>query len=361
MPDESSLAQQSTCQEESPLLLSQEHASDVDLLRLTLFQYFKTCTRHTLAFDTVWEKAIKLSVGCESLMHAILCLSAKHLAYLHTDNAEYEMVAAIHLSKTLHLYQKDLNETITVSNVDCHLTTATLLSYIVWNEVDIVPAGTDSLVTVNALEDRVFSIAGGTLEIFMSANFWIFRQQSIFLPHIMYNPRVALCYAIGLNSSIIDRYQRFFDYNCSMGIDRLSIPNFFDCPRTDDFTEDISSYFNLPDEATDTVEAYRRVVPRLCVILAFLPEMQRSDDERSVADCLPDLARYIFSFPISCFRESGALARRENPKWWLILYHFYRAARIILPDHFWWAQRRSKFMELLLKDLLLRECRGHQD
>lgn len=331
--------------------------SVVNLLHMKLFRHFETHTRHTLAFNSLWDEAIRLSLDCESLMHAILCLAAEHLAFLLPEEPQYEMAAATHLSQTLRLFQQDLAETVTALNADCHLTTATLLSYIVWNEIDTLPTGADSLLTVNALEDRVFSIGRGTLQMFMSASFWISRQQSIFMPHVVYSPRVTLCHFISLSDTIIDLYQSFFDYDRPLTADRLSIPNYFSSLGAETVNEkDLASHFDLPNEAPEAVEAYTLVIRRLCIILSFLPEMRSLRTEKAYEDVLPDLARYIFTFPIVCFRECEALARRQDPKWWLVLYHFYRAARIVLPDHFWWAQRRSRLMESLLKELLLGEC-----
>ncbi|KAH7123469.1 hypothetical protein B0J13DRAFT_455756 [Dactylonectria estremocensis] len=331
--------------------------SIINTLHMELFHHFETHTRHTLSFDTVWQEAMKLSFGFESLMHAILCLSAKHLAYLQPENPEYGMTATKHFSQMLHLFQQDLKNRKSTSDIDCYLTTATLLSYIVWDDIEVLPSDGDSVATANILEDRVFWIGGGTLYMFMSTNFSILRKQSLFLPHITYSPRIALCKAVGLTSATIDSYQSFFDYRHPLTVDQLSIPDFFSPIGAQNAKEeDLTAYFVKLDGVSDTVEAYRRIVARLCVFLSFLPEMQNPDKEKAYQDSMPDLARFIFSFPVVSFRESQVLTRRRNPKWWLVLYHFYRAVTIILPGCFWWAHQRSRFMESSLKKLLLREC-----
>ncbi|CAM1500378.1 Fc.00g095400.m01.CDS01 [Cosmosporella sp. VM-42] len=178
-PDVPALVEKPSPQKSSLRTLPVADSSMINLLHMKLFHHFETHTRHTLTFDTVWVEAIVLSLGCESLMHAIMCLSAKHLAFLQPEDPQNEMAAATHLSQALRLFQRDLAKTVTRSNVDCFLSTAALLSYIVWNEIDVLSTGADSSVTVNALEDRLFSIGGGTLEIFLSANFWICWNQSI--------------------------------------------------------------------------------------------------------------------------------------------------------------------------------------
>ncbi|KAF7562160.1 hypothetical protein G7046_g1998 [Stylonectria norvegica] len=344
---------QESCKPTAPIA----DTSMINLLHMKLFHHFETRTRHTLTFDTVWEDAIRLSFRCESLMHAILCLSAKHLAFLQPDDPQHEMSAATHLSQTLQLFQHDLSKAVTTSNVDCFLSTATLLSYIVWDETECVSTDANSSVTVSCLDDRLFSIGGGTLEVFMSANFWISWNQSIFVPHVNYSPRLTLCDSIGLTSATIDLYLIFFEYRRPLTIDRLSIPNLFDLLRAEHCKEhDMTTLSYLPEEPADIADAYIRVVQRLCVILSFLPEMRNPESDKAHEECLPDLARYIFSFPIMCSWESQALARGQHLKWWLILYHFYRAARILLPTQFWWAQRRSRFMEPLLGNLLLDQC-----
>ena len=93
--------------------------SIIYLLHMKLLHHFEAHTRHALAFDTVWQEAIRLSLECESLMHAILGLSAAHLAFLQPENPQYEMAAATHLSQTLCLFRQDLTKAFTVSNIDC--------------------------------------------------------------------------------------------------------------------------------------------------------------------------------------------------------------------------------------------------
>ncbi|KAH7131295.1 hypothetical protein EDB81DRAFT_808301 [Dactylonectria macrodidyma] len=331
--------------------------SIVNTLHMKLFHHFETHTRHTLTFGTVWQEAMKLSFGFESLMHAILCLSAKHLAYLHPGNPEYGMTATKHFSQMLHLFQQDLKEKKSSYNVDCYLTTATLLSYIVWDDIEVLPGGDDAVTSVNTLGDRVFWIGGGTLYMFMSTNFSILGKQSLFSPHITYSPRIALCNAAGLTSTTIDAYQSFFDYRLPLTVEQLSMPNFFSSVQTQNFThEDLTVYFLKLDVVSDTVEAYRRIVARLCVFLSFLPEMRRPGNEGAYEEAIPDLARFTFSFPVVCFREYQVLTQRQNPKWWLLLYHFYRTVTIVLPERFWWAHQRSRFMERSLMKLLLQEC-----
>lgn len=337
-------------------------SSVVNLLHMKLFHHFETHTRHTLAFDTVWPEAMKMSVGCEYLMHAILCLSANHLAFLRPEDAQYDMAAATHLSQMLRLFQEDLTRTSTVSNIDRRLAAVTLLSYIVWSEMDVNPSGAESLITSDAIHDRVFSFGAGTFGVFMSANLVAVDDGSIFVPHAKYSPRAALCNFIGLTSATIDSYQSFFDYNRPVTVDRLSVPNYFDQPDIGTREEqDLTPYFHIPTEARDIVEAYTRVIPRLCVMLALLPEMASPGNEKAYEDIMPDLARYVFTFPVVCFRESERLSRRQGPKWWLILYHFYRAARIALPSRFWWAQQRCRFMEPLLREMLISACKRNEE
>ncbi|KAH8648696.1 hypothetical protein BX600DRAFT_518055 [Xylariales sp. PMI_506] len=337
-------------------------ASVVNMLHMRLFHHFETYTRHSLAFGSVWKEAMKISLRSESLMHAILCLSARHLAVLQPDDPQHDMAAAMHLSQTLQLFQQDLTKTVTKSNVDSHLATATLLSYILWNELDIVLAVKDSSMNVATLEDRLFRIGGGTLELFLSATFSVLQHHSLFFPHIVQRPRMTLCYVAGVTTQAIDMYQAFFDHERPLTADRLCLPNYFESWKGDNVEKgDLAAQFHQPTtldgpQSLDTTEAHRRLVARLCVILSFLPEMRRPGHEKAYKEALPNLARYIFSFPILCFRESETLTRRRDTKWWLILYHFYRAVRLELPGEFWWAQQRSRLMEPLLKDLILGLC-----
>lgn len=324
---------------------------------MKLFHQFESHTRHTLAFDSVWQTATTRSLECESLMQAILCLSARHLAFLHPDAPEYEMAAATHLSQTLSLFQQDLAKAPTVANIDCYLLTAMLLAYIVWTGLDTFSTGTESANSAIGPEDRLFDVGSGTRKMFMSSNFWSLWQHSVIIPHIKYSPRVALCNMLGLSTATMDLYQSFFDYNRPLTIDRLSIPNFFRLAGSESANEKpMFAQSRLRDENLDMEGAYKRVVSSLCVILAFLPEMRQPGNETAYERVLPDLARYIFTFPIVGFRESYTLTQSQNPKWWLLQYHFYRAARIVLPAHFWWAHQRSRSMEASLEEFLRDKC-----
>ena len=127
--------------------------------------------------------------------------------------------------------------------------------------MNVVSNDTDSLITVNTLEDRLFSIGGGTLEIFMSVNFSTCWKHSIFVPHVIYSPRVALCNSINRNSATIDLYQSFFDYHRPLTLDRLSIPQSFSLSRADNANEkDPAAHYHLLDETLGIAETYALVV-----------------------------------------------------------------------------------------------------
>jgi len=101
---------------------------------------------------------------------------------------------------------------------------------------------------------------------------------------------------------------------------------------------------------------YATIINELCLILSFLPEAQPSEPVRTKTSLLPELVRYIFTFPVMCRGPFASMVQQSDPHALLLLYHFYRAVRILLPpDEGWWAYKRAKLSETVLKAWLIAE------
>lgn len=338
---------------------------------MKLFHHFQTCTQHTLVFGPeVWEHALQLSCEFESLMHAILCISARHLSYLCPDEGKYPAAAAAHLSRTLRLFREDLTHNFSVSNIDAFMATATLLHYELWVNTDFVLSGPNGTVAIDPSRDPIFDLCAGMQCIFLNSLPHMSERPSVFGPVILHSPRVVLAEAAKINRCTLQFFQSFFAYKRALEPQLLTAPlpsytRGVDMPPQECWgpgrrvlTLDIDE----DDEVGDlNAEAYENVVPRLCLMLSFLPEAQDLDVECSGAlsdDLLPDFSRYVFTFPALCERPFAQMVKRGDPKALVLMYHFYRAVRISLSgkESCWWAQKRASSSEILLRDLLVKEC-----
>jgi hypothetical protein len=113
---------------------------------------------------------------------------------------------------------------------------------------------------------------------------------------------------------------------------------------------------NLQDALDPIEDGYAPLVTQLCLVLSFLPEAQPPKAVSSESPLLPELARYILQFPVLCRGPFASMVEQSDPHALLLLYHFYRAVRILLPPgECWWAQKRAAVAEVVLKEWLTRE------
>lgn len=122
-------------------------------------------------------------MACEYdfLMHAILCISARHLAFLLPDKPKYSIAAADHLSRTLHAYRRDLSGNFNRSNIDALMATAVLLHYELWTETDFVSKDSDGVVIFDPVDDRLLELSIGLQQVFIHSIPLLFERPSVFV------------------------------------------------------------------------------------------------------------------------------------------------------------------------------------
>ena len=100
--------------------------------------------------------------------------------------------------------------------------------------------------------------------------------------------------------------------------------------------------------------SYERVARRLSPILCCLEA--RTMGREATGPLRADMQRFLFAFPLLCCGPMIEMGAAGDTRAYVILYHFYRAARILLAqDESWWACERSRIMEgLLLSELKAR-------
>jgi hypothetical protein len=335
-----------------PPLISGTRTS-VNMLHMKLFHHFETSTRHTLCFASIWKDALGWSLEYQPLMNAILCISARHLAYLRPDEPLYDIAAASHLEYTLNMFRRDINQEFTASNVDFFMTTALLIYFELWTETEFLVEDSAGLITLDLSKDRIFRLASGLVEIFMSSGPVMYEKPSSFLVHIMHSPRRVLTSAIQLNKETLASFQDFFSYSRPLRYEQLSVAAAFEArskrgPR--EWTVGETS-----EEVLNSV-AHQDVVSRLAALLPFLPELQGPEFPEATEQLMPDLTRYVFSFLPMIHSYAEKTVTRQDPKGLLLLYHFYRAARILLGiPNCWWSHKRARLLEPLLDERLQNE------
>lgn len=106
---------------------------------------------------------------------------------------------------------------------------------------------------------------------------------------------------------------------------------------------------------------FERASRRLSLLLSFLslaplPPLPTKPHSPEMNPSQADFERYIFAFPVVASGPFLELALRGDVRTLVILFHFYRAARLLLTAReSWWAKERSRVLEgLILGELKAR-------
>ncbi|KAL7921516.1 hypothetical protein ACQKWADRAFT_295267 [Trichoderma austrokoningii] len=360
---------------EVPRSISQQHGLALDevdevvnLLQMKLFHHFQHETIPTLLFPSeAWDNALQLSFSFPSLMHAMLCESARHLSFLFPDEQKYATAATTHLTKSLRLYCEDLSRNFTPSNVDAFMATTTLLAMEMWSNVEFAVLEPDGTMSYDPLKDHLFQHSVGILHVFLSCVPLSLHKQSSLMPYIKYSSRTVLVDAAKLSKHSFERFRWFFAYDRPISPSLLAVPLPF--IRNSDLVPESVLAMEVPKlaeigpstskEEGYSLKGYYGVVDRLCLILSFLPESRGGEWECEALspELTRNLSRYLIIFPLLCDQQFVSMVRHGDLHAMVLLYHFYRAVRILVPptEH-WWAQNRASLAETLMGQWILREC-----
>ncbi len=209
----------------SGLLSKTGSAEQVNLFHMKLFYHFQTKTIPTLCMGReVWEQALEQSFRFEALMHAILCISARHLSFLFPEEPRYSAAATTHLSKTLSLHRFDLSTDFSAANVDALMTTAILLHYEMWTNADFISLGMDGDTSLDLTKDFIFKLSAGLKQVFANSIRFVFDKPSVFAKQIRYSPRSVLFGAAKISRQTLARFHEFFDYDRPLCLEMLNVP-----------------------------------------------------------------------------------------------------------------------------------------
>jgi hypothetical protein len=181
----------------------------------------------------------------------------------------------------------------------------------------------------------------------------------------MHSSRHVLVNAAKLSRKSLKNFRWFFSYDRPLSPSLLSVPLPFvrdsDLAPEDFWTVEIPKLAEIgPSKSKEegySLEGYYSIVDRLCLVLSFLPEAQARDCESLNPELAANVSRYLIIFPVLCDQQFVSMVKHGDPHAMILLYHFYRAVRILVPStEHWWAQRRASLAETVIEQWLLQEC-----
>ncbi|KAL1612141.1 hypothetical protein SLS60_000364 [Paraconiothyrium brasiliense] len=320
----------------------------MNLTSLYLFHHFQVHTQHTLLLPSpVWATATKLSFSVPFLMHAILCISARHLAYLSTERtAYYANLSSTHLHRTLSRFRSALPSAGLASkkeeDIDVFISTALLLQFELWADVSYLQHGDGDEGNYSPNKDAIFaysaSLKNTLLEYFEPSDV----QRSSVMTHLANDG--TLSDIVPLDPCTTAYVQNLFLQGGTTTRDLLLPPTLS--------PEDMSKAKDKgrQGEAVATLgDVYGPIVSALTPLLVYLSSSHLPLKNASMSYTMSTstkIARHILCFPILCRGAFAGKIAASDPCALLILYHFFRAARILLDgDEFWWAKRRAVAVE----------------
>ena len=287
-------------------------------------------------------------------MNAVLCVAAHHLAFLCPDTPTYVAAAASHLDQALAGFRIELSNELASKHLDVFIATSMLLQFEIWANVDL----NSTVASFDPSRDSIFEFSSSLKQVFLGSFPEASIQDSIFLPYHRSSPLNTLVEAAQISSDTLTHFQDFFAYNQPLTPDLLNVPlpykRDIDQANSDAWQPRVPDTQDTPDMIQD---GYVPVVTRLCLILSFLPEACPPCSLDAKSPLLLGLARYMHSFPVSCHGPFASMVYDSDPHALLLLYHFYRAVRILLSSsEFWWACKRATMLEKALKEWVTARC-----
>ncbi|KAI1423751.1 hypothetical protein F5Y12DRAFT_755913 [Xylaria sp. FL1777] len=338
---------------------SSRSTDTVNLLHMKLFHHFQANTRQTLLCgQEAWDHVLQLSFEFDYLMNAILCVAARHLSVVRPDDPTYGTIAANHLCRASSGLRNELSKGSCSIHLDSFLATSILLYYDTWASADyFLPLQEDGIAS-DAWTDRVFGFSSSLKKTLLTCFQRPWEQPSVFRQSITKNPGDELAAVFETSTDKLAKYEDFFSYRRPISMEM------FTEPLATVINEGRINSHSKPDCASQTEvaadpaeDAYNSVVRRLCLILPLLSQddlSQQSISNPVQSSIVPLLASFILSFPLLGYSAFPTLIERGDSHALFVLYHFYRAVRILLSHKdWWWAHKRAVVAEGVLRERLI--------
>lgn len=331
---------------------------------LKLYHHFQTYTIQTLLFSPeVWEHALQLSFQFDFLANAILCLSARHLSVLLPEDSSYSTTAATHLGRALSQFRHQLSGDFKSTHIDAFIATSLLLQYEIWTSTDDYSLSQDNSVSFSMPRDRIFAFCSSLKKMFLNCLPILCDQPSVFMPYIRHDSRNVLIKTAGINNNTLTAYQTMFSYerplSASSFSPRISHTRGTNLVASEEWRH---STLKTKEAASPINNCYKPIVTELCLILSFLPELEPANSIDLRFAIIPELVKHIHSFPVLCHGPLNSMIQQGDPHALLLLFHFYRAVRILIPaDECWWVHKRARVSEAALKSWLMTRTTAQAD
>ncbi len=344
-------------------------------------------------------------------MCTLLCLAAKHLSFLRPWVPQYSLAALQLLTESARLFRRNLSDPITPQNCDALVGTSVLMQYLAWSNLDFLspeekeegssnknknshdpdlsvrhdPHDTRHMMDsarsgagggggrgagLDMSRDELFLLSPGVRTLFFAAMPVLLSESSgsAFLSVVAHRPRWRIEQAVqqhlrrmGVDDSnhddglgrLVARFTSLWDdvryvgggggggggVEVSRGFGRGSDP----AVAAGDEHAISACQLAAAKDAFEYIARSVALVTLLCggddAALGLLRQGRLNDD----------MARYFFTFPVLASGPFLDLARVGDGRALVVLFHFYRAARVWLTaDECWWASERSRVLERLI-------------
>ncbi|KAI9831263.1 MAG: hypothetical protein M1838_005743, partial [Thelocarpon superellum] len=245
----------------------------------------------------------------EYLMHAVLTMAASHLRYLKPDDPTERQAELHHVSQALHGLRSALSAPLSESNASTLISSSLLLFHHAWTCLDFQNPLDEHHLDLGM--DHLFALSTGLRRVLLAT--MPMRDIYFFQPMLCHRP-----------TSTIRQYSERTTF--PVELEAFFVDCYWGTSSPDASDEDFSAY----------MDAAIRLIPALSILkqtrgLVELPELWT------------DMGRLLFSWPVKC--EAGLVesTRRNDRTAQILLLLFYLTVSKLLPESFWWAQKRSDY------------------
>jgi hypothetical protein len=327
-------------------------------------------------------------------MSAILCVAALHLAFLCPDDTKY-VHASMHLIiRTVQLFRKNLSRPFTKDNCESLMGAALLINYISWSDLSFLHDIRADKKGLDLEHDQLFLMSPGIVRLWFAAMPVFIDQGSVFVQLTRGDPRGRIERALierGEDPArFVEPFMRMWDDDrlqtrnagCTLdremggdgptsyawrflrGLERDLLPCRRNTLKCDGGHDEQNGLLYLRDTVTKLTasldyqpessrSSFKYVIRRMSPLLCCAALLDATGDEPTVESCATDIEQLFYGFPILCCGPVAELVSQKDSRTLVFLFHFYRAARMLLGgDRCWWASKRSDVMaKVILQEM----------
>jgi hypothetical protein len=313
--------------------------------------------------------------------------------------------------KTVQLFRKNLSRPLTKDNCEALMGTALLINYISWFDLGFLRSErtAEFVAKLDFSQDQLFLLSPGIVQLWFQAMPIFIDEGSVFAEIIHEHPRLNIEETLSRRGEdparFVEPFMKIWDdqsyqaWGCTADETAACAPTSYAWHllsglETELSCRDFSPYeavlmLEVQDEkkklvrlknAVTKVTTHYTSVSQLDTLVTPSSQLTRSSFENIARRISPlsccaslkstsntatycnimpreaDIQQLFYGFPILCCGPFSGLIIKGDSRALFFLFHFYRAARILLPvKRCWWACTRSSIMESFIsKELLSR-------